>query len=319
MALDARSLDRLRERRLLVAGDVMMDRYWFGGVERISPEAPVPVVAVDRRENRVGGAANVARNVVALDATCVLLSVVGDDEAGRQLREIVEEAGIESRLQVDPEAETTIKLRIISRNQQLLRADFEAEPAGEVLLRCLDDYRAQLERCDVVVLSDYGKGGLRHVEEMIGLARKAGVPVLVDPKGRDFSRYRGAAMVTPNLKEFEAAAGEVADDADMERRARRMMEELELEQLLITLSDRGMVLFRRDREPLLQPARAKEVYDVSGAGDTVIAMMALARADGFGDEDALALANSAAGVVVSKLGTAVPAREELLQSLGERQ
>ncbi|MEA3292833.1 MAG: D-glycero-beta-D-manno-heptose-7-phosphate kinase [Pseudomonadota bacterium] len=308
--------DRLARGRVLVAGDVMMDRYWFGGVDRISPEAPVPVVAVGRRENRVGGAANVARNVAVLGARCALLSVVGDDEAGRELREIVDASGIDSRLQIDADAVTTIKLRIISRNQQLLRADFETEPAGEVLSRCLDDYRGKLHECDVVVLSDYGKGGLRHVEQMIDLARKAGIPVLVDPKGSDFSRYRGASMITPNLKEFEAVAGGIEGDDDMERKARAMIEGLNLEKLLVTLSDKGMVLYQRDKKPLLQVARVKEVYDVSGAGDTVIAMLALAWAGGLDDEQALTLANSAASAVVSKLGTAVPTRQELSHSLG---
>jgi len=305
--------------RVLVVGDVMLDRYWFGDVDRISPEAPVPVVSIRSCEERAGGAANVARNVAAFGGVCTVMSVIGKDEAGASLRKILDDDEIHHRLYNDDKVTTTIKLRIISQNQQLLRADFEKPPSYEVLAQCLDDYRSMLSDNDVVVLSDYGKGGLYHVAVMIEAARDAGIPIIVDPKGTDFSRYRGATMITPNQREFEAVVGTYNDEKELQIKAQRLARSLDIEELLITKSGAGMSLYRGSGEVSHSPARALEVYDVSGAGDTVIAAMAMAKAARLGDDAAMNIANAAAGVVVSKLGTAVPSRAEIqsLISIGE--
>lgn len=301
----------------LVVGDVMLDRYWFGRVDRISPEAPVPVLAVQKEDMRAGGAANVAHNLVALGAQTHLLSVVGDDEPGREIERIVANNGARATLSIDPNIKTIVKLRMVSQNQQLLRADFDQEPGDEVLAQCLNDYRMALPESDVVVLSDYGKGGLKHVATMIEAARAAGVPVIIDPKGSDYSRYKGATLITPNMKEFEAAAG-VTDSEDAFRaRAHEFREELELDYLLVTRSEKGMSLFGPDRSYVDSPARALEVYDVSGAGDTVIALMSLVMASDFSDEQRLTLANTVAGIVVGKLGTAVATIKEVIDKLEE--
>ena len=315
MALADTDLKKLSACKVLVAGDVMLDRYWFGQVERISPEAPVPVVTVDASDERIGGAGNVACNIASLGGKCTLLSVVGDDEAGGRVAEIATRSGIAHELVVDAAAKTTIKLRVLSRNQQLLRADFESPPGAEALDESTAKFADLLADHQVVVLSDYGKGSLGRIETLIELAVKKHIPVLVDPKGGNFSRYRGATMVTPNLKEFEQVAGTVADDQDMEARANNLMEQHDLDKLLVTLSDRGMVLFSRQCGPVRREARAQEVYDVSGAGDSVIAVLAMAAAVGLDDHTGLGFANSVAGVVVSKLGTATATIEELQAAL----
>jgi D-glycero-beta-D-manno-heptose-7-phosphate kinase len=296
--------------RVLVVGDVMLDRYWFGEVSRISPEAPVPVVKVERSEERLGGAANVARNVVALGARVALLSVVGTDEAGQALQRLLSEEGIESSLHQDADLSTTIKLRVIGRQQQLLRIDFENWPAHEVLRAKLMEFSDRLPDCDVVILSDYGKGGLTHITEMIRLARAAGKRVLVDPKGEDYSRYAGATMITPNRAELREVIGKWSSEDDLARRARQLREELGLEALLLTRSEEGMTLFRAEGVTH-EAAQAREVYDVSGAGDTVIATMAVMLASGADPATAMRLANRAAGIVVGKLGTAVAHLDEL--------
>ena len=296
--------------RVLVVGDVMLDRYWFGEVSRISPEAPVPVVKVERSEDRLGGAANVARNVVALGARVALLSVVGTDEAGQALQRLLSEEGIESSLHQDADLSTTIKLRVIGRQQQLLRIDFENWPTHEVLRAKLMEFSDRLPDCDVVILSDYGKGGLTHITEMIRLARAAGKRVLVDPKGEDFSRYAGATMITPNRAELREVIGKWSSEDDLARRARQLREELGLEALLLTRSEEGMTLFRAEGVTH-EAAQAREVYDVSGAGDTVIATMAVMLASGADPATAMRLANRAAGIVVGKLGTAVAHLDEL--------
>jgi rfaE bifunctional protein kinase chain/domain len=310
-------LTRFAAVRALVVGDVMLDRYWFGAVERISPEAPVPVVMVDDQEERAGGAANVARNVAALGAKCSLLSVVGDDEAGRTLSSLVKSAGIDCRLNVDADTSTTVKLRVMSLNQQLLRIDFETRPSHEVLSRCLDDFSRRLKDVDVVILSDYGKGGLTHIVDMIARARAAEVPVIVDPKGRDYSRYRGATMITPNRREFELAVGECDGEEALQSRASELIGTLEFDRLLITRSGEGMTLFRADGTRLHSKARAREVYDVTGAGDTVIAVLGAALGAGADDDDAMRLANTAAGVVVGKLGTAEATVEEIRDAMAD--
>ncbi|MBK8065567.1 MAG: D-glycero-beta-D-manno-heptose-7-phosphate kinase [Betaproteobacteria bacterium] len=296
--------------RILVVGDVMLDRYWFGEVSRISPEAPVPMVRVERTEERPGGAANVARNCVSLGAQARLLSVVGEDEAGVRLTELVENAGVRASLHRDPSIPTTVKLRVIGRQQQLLRIDFETAPSSEVLASKLADFEAALPDCDVVVLSDYGKGGLAHIAKMIAMARKAGKPVLVDPKGDNYSRYRGATIVTPNRAELRQVVGAWKDERDLARRAQGLREQLRMQALLLTRSEQGMTLFESGGI-MHVPAQAREVYDVSGAGDTVIAAIAVMLASGVPLEESVRIANRASGIVVGKLGTAVATRREL--------
>ena len=308
------SLADLSSVRLLIVGDVMLDRYWFGDVSRISPEAPVPVVKVERCEERPGGAANVARNAAALGAKVALLSLVGKDEAGESLARLVADGGIDASLHVDEGVSTTVKLRVIGRQQQLLRIDFENRPSHEVLRAKLKEFAERLPECDAVVFSDYGKGGLTHIGEMIQLARAAGKVVLVDPKGDDYSAYRGATIITPNRSEMREVVGRWRDEADLEHRATELREHLELGALLVTRSEEGMSLFLPDRT-IHEKAVAREVFDVSGAGDTVIATLAVMAAYGADWADAIHVANVAAGVVVGKLGTAVVTREELAAAL----
>ena len=307
-------LDKVKDVRLLVVGDVMLDRYWFGEVSRISPEAPVPVVKVERIEERLGGAANVARNALALGAGTALLSVVGDDEAGRSLSRLLAEGEIDAGLHVDRDIDTTVKLRVIGRQQQLLRIDFETTPSHEVLQAKLSEFVSRVAACDVVILSDYGKGGLAHISEMIRLARAAGKPVLVDPKGDEWGKYAGATVITPNRSELREVVGRWTSEEDLAARVRKLRGELGLEALLVTRSEEGMTLFAAD-ERHHQPAQAREVFDVSGAGDTVIATLAVMLAAGAGWAEAIRTANVAAGIVVGKLGTAVVTREELAAAL----
>ncbi|MDP2793092.1 MAG: D-glycero-beta-D-manno-heptose-7-phosphate kinase [Sulfurisoma sp.] len=296
--------------RVLIVGDVMLDRYWFGDVSRISPEAPVPVVKVERTEERPGGAANVARNCAALGARTALLSVVGADEAGASLARLLAASNIDASLHEDAQLATTVKLRVLGRQQQLLRIDFENAPAHEVLRTKLAEFEERLADCDVVILSDYGKGGLTHIAEMIRLARAANKPVLVDPKGEDYARYAGATVLTPNRAELRQVVGRWKDDDDLAARVERLREELGFEALLVTRSEEGMTLFSA-AGALHEPALAREVYDVSGAGDTVIATLAVMLASGQGLAAAMKLANRAAGIVVGKLGTATCSLEEL--------
>jgi len=296
--------------RILVVGDVMLDRYWFGEVERISPEAPVPVLKIERVEERPGGAANVARNCAALGARVALLSVVGADEAGQALARLLASSGIDASLHEDGQLSTTVKLRAVARQQQLLRIDFENWPTHEVLRAKLAEYAARLPQCDVVVLSDYGKGGLTHIGEMIGQARALGKAVLVDPKGDDYRRYAGATLITPNRSELRQVIGRWRDEDDLLAKAQQLRAELNLSALLLTRSEEGMTLFA-EQGAVTEAAQAREVYDVSGAGDTVIATMAVMLASGVDMVTAMRLANRAAGIVVGKLGTAVVTREEL--------
>jgi D-glycero-beta-D-manno-heptose-7-phosphate kinase len=293
---------------------VMLDRYWFGEVSRISPEAPVPVVLVQRTEERPGGAANVARNISSLDGRATLLSVVGNDEAGASLARLLEGERVQSSLHRDPQLSTTVKLRVIGHQQQLLRIDFERAPSHEVLAAKLDEYERMVRQADAVVLSDYGKGCLVHCDRMIETARRHGKPVLVDPKGHDYARYRGATLLTPNRGEFREVAGRWKDEDDLRARAQKLREELDLEALIVTRSEEGMTLFTAS-ESFHEATRAREVYDVSGAGDTVIAVLALMVAAGADLHAAMRVANHAAGIVVGKLGTAVVHRAELEASL----
>lgn len=300
--------------KVLVVGDVMLDRYWFGDVNRISPEAPVPVLKVDRVEERPGGAANVARNIVALGAEATLLSVVGEDEAGACLEKLLAaHENLTALLHRDKSFSTIIKLRAIARHQQLLRIDFETSPSHEVLHAALADFKAQLPMADVVVLSDYGKGGLAHIELMIKLAREAGKPVLVDPKGDEYERYSGATLLTPNRGEFREVAGSWKNEAELTIKAQQLRMDLQLLALLVTRSEDGMSLFR-EGEVQHEATHTREVYDVSGAGDTVIATLAVMLASGAEMSHAMCVANRAAGIVVGKLGTAVVSREEIMQN-----
>jgi len=302
--------------KILVVGDVMLDRYWFGDVNRISPEAPVPVLKVERVDERPGGAANVARNIAALGAHATLLSVIGNDEAGACLERLLNEhRNLAALLHRDNTFTTIIKLRAIARHQQLLRIDFETQPSHEILRTALEDFRAQLPQADVVILSDYGKGGLTHIAEMIRLARAASKPVLVDPKGDDYARYRGATLLTPNRSEFREVAGSWKTEGELSIKAEKLRTELQLDALLITRSEDGMSLFRAN-EVLHEPTHTREVFDVSGAGDTVIATLAVMLASGAELPEAMRIANRAAVIVVGKLGTAVVSRDEIMQDMG---
>ena len=303
--------DAVTRTRLLVVGDVMLDRYWFGEVERISPEAPVPVVKIARNEERPGGAANVARNAAALGAQVTLISVVGDDEAGRTLEKLLAGERVRTSLHRDPTLPTTVKLRVIGRQQQLLRIDFETLPSHEILATKLADYERALPEFDAVVLSDYGKGGLAHIERMIEQARARGTAVLVDPKGEDYERYRGATLLTPNRTEFREVAGRWRTEAELASKAQQLRAELSLQALLVTRAEEGMSLFT-DAGALNIPAQAREVFDVSGAGDTVIATIGALLGAGADVATAVRVANQAAGIVVGKLGTAVVHPDELV-------
>lgn len=308
------ALPNTQNARVLVVGDVMLDRYWFGDVSRISPEAPVPVVKVERMEERPGGAANVARNCAALGARTALLSVVGADEAGQALARLMSESGIRASLHEDAKLSTTVKLRVLGRQQQLLRIDFENWPDHEVLKAKLAEFERLLPDTDVVILSDYGKGGLAHISEMIQLARAAGKAVLVDPKGDDYARYAGATLLTPNRSELREVVGKWKDEADLHKRAQALRNELKLDGLLVTRSEEGMTLFTADGHTH-EGAQAQEVYDVSGAGDTVIATLAVMLASDRPMQQAMQFANKAAGVVVAKIGTATCTREELAAAI----
>ena len=301
---------RLDTVRILVVGDVMLDRYWFGDVSRISPEAPVPVVRIERREERLGGAANVARNVASLGAHCALLGVVGADEAGTQVEQLLGESGIHSYLQRDEAISTIIKLRVIGRQQQLLRIDFEDAPTDTVLRDKLTQFNAVLPGYDVIILSDYNKGSLVNVADMIRAARAAGKVVMVDPKGDDFSHYAGATILTPNKSELRRIVGGWKSEDQLTDKAQQLRTELGLDALLLTRSEEGMSLYTAT-DVLHMHAQAREVYDVSGAGDTVIATLAAMLGAGMPIADALITANRAGGIVVGKLGTATVTREEL--------
>lgn len=306
--------------RVLVVGDVMLDRYWHGDTGRISPEAPVPVVRIQDEEQRPGGAGNVALNIAALGGQPLLLGQVGEDEAGRALEERLAAAGVDCRLQRRPGRPTITKLRVISRHQQLIRLDFEQSADGAAdEAPLLDPFRALLGEAEVVLLSDYGKGALHRVDKLIRQARAGGKTVLVDPKHRDFSCYRGASLVTPNLAEFEAVVGPCADDEELVRRGLQLAQDFELDALLVTRGEQGMSLLQPGQPPRHLPTHAREVYDVTGAGDTVIGVLAAGLAAGLPLESATRLANLAAGVVVGKLGTATASAGELQQALQEHQ
>jgi len=308
------SRERLAQANVLVVGDAMLDRYWFGAVDRISPEAPVPVVRVSREEERLGGAANVALNVKTLGAQATLLTVVGDDEPARKLRQLLEHQGVNALLGSDPQLYTIVKLRVIGRAQQLIRVDFENQPDHEVLASMLSEYERVLPSHGAVLFSDYGKGGLTHIPRMIELARLHGKPVLVDPKGTDYARYAGATVVTPNRAELAQVIGAWNSEAQLHERVDALRQAHRLGALLLTRSEDGMSLFDgnpQDDGHVRVPAEAREVFDVTGAGDTVIATLAALLAAGMALRDAMPLANRAGGIVVGKFGTANVSFEEL--------
>ncbi|OYV30097.1 MAG: D-glycero-beta-D-manno-heptose-7-phosphate kinase [Thiomonas sp. 20-64-9] len=287
--------EQLAQSRVLIVGDVMLDR---------------PVVRVQRDEDRVGGAANVALNAAVLGAQATLLSVVGADEPGRKLVTLLVDTPIRNAMRQDPTLKTTVKLRVVSRQQQLIRLDFEHKPDHEVLAAMMERYEQELAFHDVVLLSDYGKGGLEHLDQMMNLARTQGKTILVDPKGRDYSRYAGATLLTPNRAELAQVVGDWSSEQDLTARAQGLRKKLSLKALLLTRSEEGMSLYTETGE-LHIPTEAKEVYDVSGAGDTVIATVAVMLGAGLSMEDAVRMANRAAGIVVGKLGTASVTPKEL--------
>jgi len=305
--------------RVLVVGDLMLDRYWHGDTSRISPEAPVPVVRVGGIEERPGGAANVALNIAALHGQVALLGLCGDDAAADSLQDMLQRVRVDCHFQRLSGHPTICKLRVLSRRQQLIRLDFE-QPFSDLDASCLEQgFTELLGAVDVVVLSDYAKGTLAGAASLIRAARAAGKPVLVDPKGQDFGRYRGADLLTPNLSEFEAVVGHCPDDGGLESRARNLVRELHLGALLVTRGERGMSLVPASGPVLHLPAHAREVYDVTGAGDTVISVLATALAAGSELPVATALANVAAGLVVGKVGTASVTVAELNGALHGQQ
>ncbi|HQS61582.1 MAG TPA: D-glycero-beta-D-manno-heptose-7-phosphate kinase [Polynucleobacter sp.] len=302
--------EQFSKARLLVVGDVMLDRYWFGDTNRISPEAPVPVVQVGKIDERLGGAANVARNVAALGAKTTILGVIGDDEPGRRVSELLKSSQVDSQLEVDGKVPTTVKLRVIARQQQLIRLDFEEAPSEAALAHKLERYEKLVGDADVVILSDYGKGALGQVALMIEQARAQKKMILVDPKGDDYAKYHGATVLTPNRSELRQVVGQWASEEDLTKRAQDLRKSLDLKALLLTRSEEGMSLFTETGVSHVK-AQAREVFDVSGAGDTVIGTLAVALAAGWPLERAMALANRAGGIVVGKLGTATVTSEEL--------
>ncbi len=300
----------LAQKNVLVVGDSMLDKYWFGDTNRISPEAPVPVVRIVRSEERPGGAANVALNVASLGVKTTLMGIIGADENGSNLKKLLAPAKIDCQLLSDAAVKTILKLRIVARQQQLVRIDFEEPPSGDVLANLLSDFSDAIEQYDALVLSDYGKGGLAHIRSMIDIARDKGIPVLIDPKGDNYDRYAGATVITPNRAELALVVGSWTSEEDLTIRAQNLRDRLNLEALLLTRSEEGMTLFTADGVQTV-PAQAREVFDVSGAGDTVIAVTAAMLAAGLNLSEAVRIANRAGGIVVGKLGTASVSYNEL--------
>ncbi|MDR3087444.1 MAG: D-glycero-beta-D-manno-heptose-7-phosphate kinase, partial [Azoarcus sp.] len=303
--------------RLVVAGDVMLDRYWHGVTTRISPEAPVPVVKVENDEFRVGGAGNVALNAASLGVATQLVGLVGRDEAAQLLYKKLAAESVHCCLVEAPEHPTITKLRVISRHQQLIRLDFENDFAEAELSETgiEQHFTGLLDDADAVVFSDYGKGTLAGIETLIAAARARKLPVVVDPKGTDFGRYRKASVITPNMSEFEAVVGRCADEQTLRERGEALRESLALDALLITRSERGMTLLQKGVPAFDLPTRARDVFDVTGAGDTVVALLGVCLACGLGLPQSTQFANAAAGIVVGKLGTATVSRAELIAAL----
>jgi D-beta-D-heptose 7-phosphate kinase/D-beta-D-heptose 1-phosphate adenosyltransferase len=297
--------------RVLVVGDLMLDRYWHGGTSRISPEAPVPVVHVNENEERAGGACNVALNIASLGAQCTVMGLCGEDEAANTLESIMENAGVKPQFVRMPENATVTKLRVMSRSQQLMRLDFEDGFIGQDLSGLEKAFAAALQEYNIVVCSDYGKGTLRQVKRLIELCNEKNIPVLVDPKGSDFEIYTGASLITPNLSEFEAVVGDCETEDDLVEKADALSDKFNIEALLVTRSEHGMSLMQQGYDPVHIPTQAREVFDVTGAGDTVISTLAASLGAGVSLERAMVLSNLAAGVVVGKSGTASVSLSEL--------
>ncbi|HDL6854854.1 TPA: bifunctional D-glycero-beta-D-manno-heptose-7-phosphate kinase/D-glycero-beta-D-manno-heptose 1-phosphate adenylyltransferase HldE [Yersinia enterocolitica] len=312
------TLPDFRRAGVLVVGDVMLDRYWYGPTSRISPEAPVPVVKVDTIEERPGGAANVAMNIASLGAISRLVGLTGIDDAARALISKLNEVQVRCDFVSVPTYPTITKLRVLSRNQQLIRLDFEEGFDGVDPKPIFERIQQALPQIGALVLSDYAKGALNSVQTMIQLAQKAKVPVLIDPKGSDFERYRGATLLTPNLSEFEAVVGHCKNEEELVSRGMKLVADFELSALLVTRSEQGMTLLQPGKPPLHLPTQAKEVFDVTGAGDTVIGVLAAALAAGNSLEESCFLANAAAGVVVGKLGTSTVSPIELENAIRGR-
>lgn len=304
------SREQLSAASVLVVGDAMLDRYWYGDVDRISPEAPVPVVLVKREEERIGAAANVAVNVASLGAQASFVGVVGADEPGCKLQALLQASGITYHLAQDPKLRTTVKLRVIGRAQQLIRMDFETPPQHDALAVQAAVYAQILPAQGCVLFSDYAKGGLAHVAAMIAAAKQLGKPVLIDPKGSDYSRYLGATAITPNRAELAAVVGAWGSEEELTAKAQNLREELQLQALVLTRSEEGMTVFD-NAGAFSVAAQAREVFDVTGAGDTVIATLAACTAAGLSLREALPYANKAGGVVVGKFGTATASFDEV--------
>jgi len=311
-SMDNDFLSRLRAKRVLVVGDTMLDRYWIGDVTRVSPEAPVPIVNIGEVKECAGGAGNVAANIASLGANCELVSFIGDDDAGRRLSELLANAGVDRHFHIDTQVRTTEKLRIVSRNQQLLRADFESRPSAQLLEQSVADYREISQNVDSIVISDYGKGGLAYIEQMIQVAKDRETPVIVDPKGADYARYRGATLVTPNRDEFALATGITTDHPGFSDTAQNLVRQADLTGLLVTRGDEGMTLFLASGEIIHQDATAREVFDVSGAGDTVVAVISVGIAAGLAWPDCIKLATLGASAVVGRFGTSVVRQSDLM-------
>ncbi len=302
---------------VLVVGDLMLDRYWHGPTSRISPEAPVPVVRVDEIEERPGGAGNVALNIATLGSQCTVIGLTGDDEAAVALEKRLSTSNVSCSFTKLASNSTITKLRVISRHQQLIRLDFEDGFQGYDAKKLVDNFKQQINKTDIVICSDYGKGCLTDVQALIQIAVKENKPVLVDPKGSDFNKYKNATLITPNLTEFEEVVGHCINDEDLVEKGERLRDELNITALLITRSEKGMTLLEKGQPAFHIPTRARDVYDVTGAGDTVISAFAAALATGQSMQEATALANIAAGVVVGKLGTASVTVHELQQAMKE--
>ncbi|MCC2645532.1 MAG: rfaE1 [Burkholderiales bacterium] len=318
MSLSNTTLEKIKkslnQNKILVVGDVMLDRYWFGDVNRISPEAPVPIAKINKIEDRPGGAANVARNVASLNGNVTLLSVVGNDEPATTLKEILINDSVNTIFKPDNSIRTIVKLRVLAKNQQLIRLDFEEPPSHEILSETLEIYNEIIDDYDIVILSDYGKGGLNHAAKMIEIANSHNKQILIDPKGNDYSKYKNATLITPNKTEFKDAVGMWHDEAEFKQKAINLKNQLNLNHLLVTRSEEGMSLFDNDSQ-IDYPTVAHEVYDVSGAGDTVIGTLGLMLANNIPLDEAVMLSNIAAGIVVAKVGTATLTLQELIQQI----
>ncbi|ORU94162.1 MAG: bifunctional heptose 7-phosphate kinase/heptose 1-phosphate adenyltransferase [Cycloclasticus sp. symbiont of Bathymodiolus heckerae] len=300
---------------VLVVGDLMLDRNWQGDTSRISPEAPVPVVHVKDVEDRPGGAGNVALNIAALESTVTVLGYTGRDDTAKALQHLLEEANVTCQFEQLDDQPTITKLRILSRHQQLIRVDFEESFHDLPAEKLLADFKQVLPQHDVVILSDYGKGTLAAVEQLIAVTKASGKKVLIDPKGTDFTKYRGATLITPNWSEFQAVVGECNSNEEIELRGAELLADLQLEALLVTRGEKGMTLLQPNQAPVHLPTQAQEVFDVTGAGDTVISTLAACLAAGSSFSEATVLANQAAGLVVAKLGTATINQQELKGTL----